>query len=936
MPTDPCINPISWAAGANGTAGTAGSANGSSNRTGGSGGQVTVHNTGSILTVGSRSDAITALSVGGVSGLGSYTAQDLFWTGLPTGAQSGGAGNVVASNTALLMTEGNQSSGIMALSLASGFGAGDVTTTNTGTIVTHGSASHAMAARSQVYAMGSGNAAAGDISASNIGGTILTDGSSAAGIIAESISAMGTSGDVTVDSTNGVIQLTGSGNASAISALSQADDDAGNVSISNVSGRITSFTGGNASAIRARSISATGNAGNIRLDNRGGEIVSDNTGIAIHLSSQANSGTAGNIEVLNHSAIISTAPGSIALTLESLGFTGGNILFENGGLVEGGAGGTAISLVGGNNNRIVNDNSLDPADTAIIRTGGSIFDTVIKGTTGNDRIENLNGAMIFGSVDLGAGTNAFHNGAGSYYHTGSQVNLGAGNLFTNDGYFSPGGLGTVMSNLSGNGPVTLTGDFVQSATGHLLFDINFATSAAALDFTDLLHVTGTVSLDGQVTLNPVTAGAGKPGFNQIPLVVSGAGAITDNGITLNPYFYNGNPSTTVAFKPTLTFIGDTLFLTYNVEYSQNFATPNASSYINNLINPAQIAGAPAYQPVIDAVISIWDPVAYQRAVDSITGEGTVASQQAIASSRAGFANSIFNESSALLDCDSNPITATRQECEKEERSWIRMNRRVMDISGNPNTASTWSSDSGAAAGYDRRVGEHTVVGAALGFSHLNYNVSDRWTSGRANGINIGVHGMVKSDAGLYGKALLMAGYFENDHSRYAIGRRVTGDHKTSAFGGAIEFGFKSYLNSLSINPFMAVQYDSIRQRGYAEDDPTWGNRYESESVYSLPISAGLRIEGSVVNGFGLMVKPNLKYTYIHEAKGDRGITLSPNPAPAYRARIDGVSAPDNVQQFEMGLKAQLSNTIEFNLNIVKEWASGTNATLGALGMSYFF
>ena len=184
--------------------------------------------------------------------------------------------------------------------------------------------------------------------------------------------------------------------------------------------------------------------------------------------------------------------------------------------------------------------------------------------------------------------------------------------------------------------------------------------------------------------------------------------------------------------------------------------------------------------------------------------------------------------------------------------------------------------------------------------------------------------------------MLMAGYFENDHTRYAIGHRVTGDYRTTAFGGAIELGFKHYISQVSVNPFVAVQYDRLRQHEYAEDDQLWGNHYQGENLDSLPVSAGVRIAGSVVNGFGLIVKPSLKYSYINETRRERGITVSPIPALDYRARINGVSAPDHIQQLEFGLKAQLPPRGDFHVNVIKEWASGSHSSIGSLGVNYFF
>lgn len=47
-------------------------------------------------------------------------------------------------------------------------------------------------------------------------------------------------------------------------------------------------------------------------------------------------------------------------------------------------------------------------------------------------------------------------------------------------------------------------------------------------------------------------------------------------------------------------------------------------------------------------------------------------------------------------------------------------------------------------------------------------------------------------------------------------------------------------------------------------------------------------------------------------------------------------ASNSLKQLELGLKAQLHNSIEFHVNVVKKWASDSNSSLGTLGINYFF
>jgi outer membrane autotransporter protein len=944
-----CTYTMSWNAGASGTAaGTDSNVSGETSYTGGHGGNVNVNNSGAVVTSGTYSDGITAISMGGVHGLNSYNANRVFWDGLPAGTQSGGAGDVMVDNQSSgnIQTAGANSAAIMGLSMGAGYGSGKVTATNAGTLGTSGENAHALVAASRVLDVNSLTGAAADnVTASNIGGTITATGAGSSGIIAESTSESGAAGNVTVDSTRGYVAISGQASASAILALSQASgegNNSGNISVVNADGTILSATGGQASAVDVRSISAGGNSGAIMLDNRGGSITSDNTGTAVYLQSSAvdgsalNSLTAGdddpyNIVLLNHSAIVSTALGSTAVTLQSTDDAGGNIYLENGGLIEGGAGGSAIALLGGNNNLIINDSTLDPEDRAILRTKGGVLDTVISGTTGNDAIRNLSGATIIGSVHLHDGDNSFYNGVNSYYLPGNTVYLGTGKLFTNEGYLSPGGLNNVMSISNANNITTITGNYTQTGTGHIVADLNFTTGAAATDYADYIEVTGAATLNGYLTLNPTT-GAGKPGNFKIPVL--GAGSISGD-IEIYKNFANGSPSSTVVFKPGTLIEDNKLYVTYDVDYNPDFLTSNAHNYAS-CVNNTQTLGVPGYQPVADALLAIWEPVKYQQAVDSLTGEGTIASQQGIFSARANFSGSVMDNSSALLDCDKDAAGVNKQACDSRARNWMRIDRNLSSQNGNVNEASSATASNTVSAGYEQRVGDMGVVGIAGAYAQNDFSVSNRWTSGHSDGVSLGLYAMVGSDAGFYTKAMVSAGYFENRHSRYAIGRHVSGDYSTSAVGVGGEIGLKKWFGNISVNPFAAVEYDRLHQSSYSENNETWGNRYETERVDSMPVALGFRLEGAFVNDLGFAVRPRMKYSYIREMQTDRNINISALPSPDCHCNIDGVSAPEYSQQLELGLKAQLTDSLEINANASGRWANDARTLGGAFGLNYSF
>ncbi|MBB5753928.1 hypothetical protein [Prosthecomicrobium pneumaticum] len=860
----PLCKTATWTAGADGTLGLAGTA-GAPSDVGGSGGTVTVTNHGAVGTVGTRSDGITALSVGGVNGDGFYVAQNLFWDGTPVGAQAGAAGAVTVTNDAALTVAGDESAGIMALSIATDADSGDVTVSNAGTVRLGGASSYGVVARSMVYdPVGVGQS--GDVSVSNAGGVI--EGFTAIGLYASSESEIG---------------------------------DSGTVSIDNTGGRVASTAAGTNSAVLGESLSATGDSGPVSFDNTDGVVDWNGTFRAVRLVSSAASGDAGDVTATSSGSIACAGAGCIALEVESTGAgTLGDLTVTNKGLISGGTGGQAIALVGGATNSVVNDAEGDLEDPATLVTLGGIADTVISGTSGNDSIENRNGGLIVGSIWLGSGTNALLNGAGSTYDSGKTVYLGSGNLFTNNGYFSPGGVDSVMSASNANGLTTITGNYLQNADAQLVVDIAFQTGAPALDYTDFVAVTGTAQLDGYVTLNPAT-GAGKPGTFHIP-ILSAAGGLTDDGLSIYPTFSTGTPSTTAVFQASLDFEDgspDTLYLDYDVDYAPDGLTPNANRY-GEAVNAIQSFGVPAYQVIADELLQIPTLPELQAAYDSLDGEALNAVPGATFAARAAFASAMLGQADGAIGCRFDPQRPL-PECAEESEAWFGATRLEGDRDGNPNTATTEQTVNDLSGGYQRRLSPNALVGVAFSMGDAPFSVPDRWSSGSVVSQTLGLYAAAWSDAGPYVKGLVTGGRTENGISRLALGRLVTGSFDAAALGMAAEVGVRHQFGGLAISPFVLAQLDWLKQPSWSEDEPIYGNHYDGSDVYSRIVSAGARFDLLGPVGENLLFGATGRVAYAHQFDTDRSLTAYSLAAPGFRWMVEGLSSPADIVEADLGL-----------------------------------
>ncbi|ANN77780.1 autotransporter outer membrane beta-barrel domain-containing protein [Bordetella flabilis] len=331
--------------GGNGGSANAAQADGGSGEDGGNSGNVTVTTTGgTITTQAADSMGILAQSVSATGGNGGYENGHLT-SGTDYAGLGGITGTVTVTNGSAITTNGDYARGILAQSLAgsggtggsswasfhSGGGSGapggaanSVTVTHNGSIVTAGSNAHGILLQSVGGDGGAGGSASGVIS--NVGGgggngsgggvvtynsnnsSIVTSGTSAIGVLGQSIGGGGGDGG----GASGVaVSIGGSGAAAAN----------GNTVTANVNSSTITTTGDGATGMVMQSIG--GGGGN------GGNASAAAPFAAVTLGGKGKGGGAGGqVEVTLNNTTISTAgtkaPGLIAQSVGGGGGTGGN------------------------------------------------------------------------------------------------------------------------------------------------------------------------------------------------------------------------------------------------------------------------------------------------------------------------------------------------------------------------------------------------------------------------------------------------------------------------------------------------------------------------------------------------------------------------------------------------------------------------------------
>jgi hypothetical protein len=459
---------------------------------GGDGGDVKVTVSGSIETFGARAHGVVAQSIGGGGGVGGdakgQTSNALGIGGL--GGKGGDGGNVTVIRTGTIVTHGVDSMAIFAQSVGGGGGLGGAGFGRFGATADGGSGidNNTIGFNTFSGAKGSGGIV-----------TILQDGDIHAvgdrghGIVAQAVGGGGGAGGTLTEGAAGSGGGIGDAQAASATTLSQV------------------WVGGaQAYAMFGQSSTGQGNADNVHLGAGGSLIAQGLDSVAAYAESTSNPGY---------------AKGNLTIDL-------------NGAYAIGGGGtGVAIALVGGADN-VVTNNSLTYAmgssftyvpafqafslfaagdepfvpENAIL---ASLFDDfsalTATGTSGNDQIDNIktfNGdgsvktlGRFIGNVDLGGGSNGFHNFIDSSvvnisildpdtlaFVTPATIKLNGG-TFLNDGLMTNNGIGAL-------GSLMITGGYTQTLSGDLVTDLDLDNH-----MTDITDLTGAGSYAGDAPLN---------------------------------------------------------------------------------------------------------------------------------------------------------------------------------------------------------------------------------------------------------------------------------------------------------------------------------------------------------------------------------------------------------------------------------------------------
>ncbi|MBN2468986.1 MAG: autotransporter domain-containing protein, partial [Deltaproteobacteria bacterium] len=904
---------------------------GASGGNGGDGGSVTVANSGSILTFGDNSYGILAQSVGGGGGNGGSsitvsTEQGFLNNSSPIvgvsiessiggqGGSGGDGGTVSVDNINTIWTTGSFSSGILAQTVGGGGGTGGANlnvSPDQNNLQNIADLSHSVGLKMSLSIGGqAGSGNGGDVTVTN-SGNIVTEGVFSHGLVAQSVGGGGGLGgyiatmeatvegskiaDITDSIENGSldIHLKGnngsSGNGGGVTVTNSGDIVAegifshgiiaqsvggggGLAGISNGLGVTTTSFGSNMQGILishegsgvsfAGSVGGNGSGGSVTVTNNGNISTQGAFSHGIFAQSAGGTGSGGSITVTNSGNILAEGANSDGILAQSVGGTGGGDISATilGGTVQGGSGtGAAVRITEGSTNTLTSYGTITSKD--------GVAGNAIIGTSGNDAINNY--GTVTGIVDLGTGTNAFHNNVNATFNSGTIVNLGTGDMLTNVGTLSPGGQGNPVT-------TTLTGNFVQSSSGtfevevyengeHDKLDVN--GDSASLDGTlvvtrgqrpyingttyDIIEVKGPAGISGAFSnlLLPKPRPLLRFGVNQLP-----------NTVEVEVY---APKSTTVAKNRVGFIMGNYL----------DRIMPTATGDLSNVLGEFQSLSLSEFSTAFSSLSpDSYDN--YTRSTLFTTQQYTKSLQYRMNNVRYHVMAGTSDNKKPILLAYSGSNASIGQLFTPGEFSQVQGKNGVW-LDGFGQWGDQTEKDGftgydyftrGVILGFDHRLLDNLTAGLSLGYSSSDIDLDRNQGSGYVRSLFGSLYGSY-FDKNLYVDAILSYGRNRYDNSRSitigGISRQASSEHDARLFSGYLGSGYYFDLKPWSLGPYASLQYIRLDEESFEERGAgAISLRVDDRQTDALVSELGLRMVGCFKGKDGnLLPEVSLAWSY---------------------------------------------------------------------------
>ncbi|GIW82709.1 MAG: hypothetical protein KatS3mg105_4516 [Gemmatales bacterium] len=643
---------------------------------------------------------------------------------------------------------------------------------------------------------------------------------------------------------------------------------------------------------------------------------------------------------------------------------GGGANGGNGGFGGGGGGGVNAGGTGGqfagNGGTTGGGGGAALGGAIFVRQGGVL---VIRGGT-------ITGGSVTAGLGAGNGQNGQALASGIFLHNVNLVydtpgtatmnddiaGIGSAQVTVNGGKLLMNGTGTVPFVVNPNGTLGGTGTVGNTtvtgtiAPGNSIGTINVAGNFVqnggvyevelnAAGQSDLINVTGTATINGG-TVN-VLAAPGTYSVGQQYTILTAAGGVTGNysGVTDNLALFNFLVFTDSnnVFLRLVTSFQDVAGTLNQREVARAFDSTGttASGDLATVINAFQPLSAAQARSAFDqmsgeihgsiASVTLEKESLFLRTVarrlrapiDTTGAQMPVLAQNT--SAPANNNSSIQQVAYRTQSPDDENLFLLYPAQQTSTEAWFTQYGLTADAQGDGNAQRIGYNIGGLAVGFDRWLGQNTIIGLVGGYSYFNVNTNILQDRANVSSYNLAVYGRQYLGNGWI-TGIGSYSYDDYNTRRQIAFGTINRTAHSQAFGheGSTywEAGYSFNLPRLSIQPIAGMQYIHVWRSDFAESGADSINLLVAPAdVDSLRTLLGGRIIYPIQTQSGLQVVPEFRSFWMHEYLNDNRLVnaqfagILNNPIATR-----GINLGEDFAMLGLGLSAQVTRRISFGVH----------------------
>lgn len=494
---------------------------------------------------------------------------------------------------------------------------------------------------------------------------------------------------------------------------------------------------------------------------------------------------------------------------------------------------------------------------------------------------------------------------------------------------SLGGNGTVGSAtiLSGGtvapgnsiGTLTVNGNFVQAANSTYQAQVNPGSTAS-----DLIRVNGAAAIASGAVLNVSKEPAGAYSLASHYTVLSAT-----NGVT-GTYTLTGDTALSAFFGLTATYDANNVHL----DVTQNRAFANAAQTPNESATASALQSLPDASPLKNAVGLLAGDAQARNAFDQLSGEfyasvktGMIEDSHFVRDAATDRMQQAFctvggvNTDIRAQAAGQQPQAAT---CNPDRTVvWTRAFGSWGHTDSDGNAAKLDRSIGGVFVGADTPLVDNWRVGVLAGYSHSDFSVNDRGSSGTSDNYDLGLYG--GTQWGNLGLRLGTVYSWHNLDSNRSIAFPGFADSLSSSYSASTvqvfgDLGYRMQVGPAAVEPFVNLAYVHLSTNSFTEQGGAAALNVQSDNSSTTFSTLGARASSSfAVSGIDVTARGTLGWRH---AWG----SVTPTSVVAFSGSsafgVGGVPVARDMAVIDVGLEAPIAKHATVGVSYSGQFGGG--------------